>query len=93
MDADNKHIGDVGKIKPCPDDINDLRKAVKTEWSPNLDYTNASALLVHTDLQKKPLEADAAVPTSTCKKPLIVIAPAKEAQGTPVSYCLYNQHW
>ena len=84
VDHDGNNIGDVCKIKPCPDDISDLRQAVKIKFSPDLDYTIASVLKVFADGDTEkinPLAGNVDVPTSTYDKPLIVVAPAKEAQG------------
>ena len=63
--------------------------ACLTQWTPRLDHVAAADLSVYT-FDKEPLAANVDVPTSTFDKPLIVVAPAKEAQGTPVSYCLHN---
>lgn len=89
VDTGRNNIGDVDELDLYPTNISKLRKAVKRQWTPRLDHVAAADLSVYT-FDKEPLAANVDVPTSTFDKPLIVVAPAKEAQGTPVSYCLHN---
>jgi hypothetical protein len=75
--------GDSQKIRPAPDDISDLRDAVKKAFAAKLDRVDASDLKVfppgdHKELEQ-PLAADASVPGgSSAQDPIRVVfrAPA-----------------
>jgi hypothetical protein len=77
--------GSVFKVKPVPEDVNDLRKAVKEEW-PELNETAAARLIVYPagtsveNLDKaSSLRLSGPVPDATTEDyPLIVIAPPRE---------------
>ena len=83
VDTSGNNIGKVSKIKVCLTDIDDLCEAVLGKWKNHLAHVDAADLLVYTFDQRdqEPLVANVGVPTSTFGKPLIVVAPAKEAQG------------
>ena len=88
----SKESGTPIKIKPVPDDIHDLKEAVKAKLVPDLDYCAPNKLFVYptgTDVSVlkgvEALDADRELsfPTSATTKndepgPLIVVAPLQE---------------
>ena len=94
QDSNHTNIGDVDEIDIFPTNISKLRKAVKTQWSQALAHTDTSALSVYANDGEQPLAAGATVPTSfTSTNPLIVVVPAKEAQGKALLPNNPTLHW
>jgi hypothetical protein len=69
------------KIKPCPEDVSDLRHAVQDAYKQDvLAHVSAGRLIVYAPEdgeRQQPLEPDAQIPNnSSAKKPIIVEAPS-----------------
>ena len=91
---EDEHQGDPVKISPIPEDINDLKEAVKKKFELTLRHCDAAYLSVYPDGTSVPIEQGVHAyvgwdpvpkmdpsPGSTKPHILIVVAPASKQVG------------